>query len=365
VLAGGGQLALSDSYCKEVFAYSPGATLTNLDNTIAGVGQIGRTSNGYGSGNLTLVNAAGGVIDATHSDSNWALYIDTGGNIVSNAGLMEATGGGGLIVSSPVYNTGLIEAMAGSSVALDGGFNNLGTIEANGNGSSVYLNGSITHLGTIEANGNGATVNLGAAINSTNAVLEAVGTGARIVLAGATVTGTLQGANGTTIEVSSGTFDGSATPFTDIGNVVVDAGGTLVLKGTIDNLGTITVNGAQNSFSANFGRLMINGDATLAGGGQVVLSGSPSYTSFIAGQTGGATLTNVDNTITGAGYLGYDASNGGTNLTLTNAAGGIIDATGYLSVYTGGNTITNAGLMEATGGGNLQVGSQVSNTGLI
>src|SRR5205085_423709 len=257
---------------------------------------------------------------------------------------MEASGGGNLQVGCQVGNTGLIEALARSTVSLSNGGNN---------------------LGTIEANGNGATVNLGGAINSTNAVLEAVGTGARIVLAGATVTGTLQGANGTTIEVSSGTFDGSATPFTDIGNVVVDAGGTLVLKGTIDNLGTITVNGAQNSFSANFGRLMINGDATLAGGGQVVLSGSPSYTSFIAGQTGGATLTNVDNTITGAGYLGYDASNGGTNLTLTNAAGGIIDATGYLSVYTGGNTITNAGLMEATGGGNLQVGSQVSNTGLI
>src|SRR5205085_6658997 len=310
VLAGGGQLALSDSYCKEVFAYSPGATLTNLDNTIAGVGQIGRTSNGYGSGNLTLVNAAAGVIDGTHSDSNWALYIDTGGNIVSNAGLMEATGGGGLIVSSPVYNTGLIEAMAGSSVALDGGFNNLGTIEANGNGSSVYLSGSITHLGTIVANGIGASVNLGGSIDLDTGDFQ-IGTSSHIVLSGATATGTWPSVGGTILVVSGGTFDGTGAnaPFVNAGNVRVGnygSSGSLTLAGLIDNLGTIAVVSGPNYY--NIGQLRVaTSGATLAGGGQITLSDS--YYNEVFAYSPGATLTNLDNTIAGVGQIGR-TSNG-------------------------------------------------------
>ena len=110
----------------------------------------------------------------------------------------------------------------------------------------------------------------------------------------------------------------------------------------------------------------IDGSVVLTGGGQITLAGNPYYSDFLAGASAGSTLINVDNTISGGGYLGFNPINDNTNLTLTNATGGIIDATsGYLYVYTGGNIITNAGLMEATAGATLYVESALNNTGLI
>jgi hypothetical protein len=51
-----------------------------------------------------------------------------------------------------------------------------------------------------------------------------IGTGSRMALQGAAITGAVQAAAGAEIEVSGGgnLFDGSATPFTDISSVAVD-----------------------------------------------------------------------------------------------------------------------------------------------
>ena len=71
------------------------------------------------------------------------------------------------------------------------------------------------------------------------------------------------------------------------------------------------------------------------------------------------TLTNVDNTISGAGSIGDQ------DLTLQNDQYGVIDANGAspLTLNTGSNAITNAGLIEATSGGTLDLDSNVTNTG--
>jgi hypothetical protein len=66
-------------------------TLTNVDNTISGGGQLGN-------GQLTLVNEASGVIEG----NGGALIINTGGNTISNAGLME----GSLVIDSAINNIG-------------------------------------------------------------------------------------------------------------------------------------------------------------------------------------------------------------------------------------------------------------------
>ena len=65
-------------------------TLTNVDNTISGAGQLG-------AGQMTLINE--GTIIATGTN---ALDIDTGTNIVINSGTLEATGSGGLVVHGDV-----------------------------------------------------------------------------------------------------------------------------------------------------------------------------------------------------------------------------------------------------------------------
>ena len=93
-LQGGGQLTLSDSSANVIFGTDPSVTLTNVDNTISGAGQLGE-------GQMTLVNE--GTIDATGTN---ALVIDTGSNVITNAGTIEATGAGGLIINSAVDNSG-------------------------------------------------------------------------------------------------------------------------------------------------------------------------------------------------------------------------------------------------------------------
>jgi len=59
-----------------------GATLDNIDNTIAGYGQLG-------AGALTLINEKAGTIEATGG----TIVLDTGAVAATNKGLMEALGG--------------------------------------------------------------------------------------------------------------------------------------------------------------------------------------------------------------------------------------------------------------------------------
>jgi hypothetical protein len=115
-LTGAGHVVLSDSAENVIGGTSADVTLTNVDNTISGAGQIG-------AGQLTLVNQ--GMIDATGTNS---LVIDTGANSVINSGTLEATGSGGLIVQSDVVNTGILWANGGN-VTLEG--------NVSGNGSAL------------------------------------------------------------------------------------------------------------------------------------------------------------------------------------------------------------------------------------
>jgi hypothetical protein len=73
-------------------------------------------------------------------------------------------------------------------------------------------------------------------------------------------------------------------------------------------------------------------------------------------------LTNVDNIISGAGQLGDG------QMTLVNESAGVIDgnATGHaLVVDTGSNAVMNYGTIEATGGGELDINSNVNNAGIL
>ena len=79
LLSGGGKLSLSRSENNSILAASSGATLRNVNNTIAGAGTIGAGDN-----SLTLVNS--GVINA---NMTLALTVDTGTNAITNSGTME------------------------------------------------------------------------------------------------------------------------------------------------------------------------------------------------------------------------------------------------------------------------------------
>jgi hypothetical protein len=124
-LEGAGQVVLSDSAGNTIVGTSPDVTLTNVDNTISGAGQIG-------AGQLTLVNE--GTIDATGMNS---LTIDTGANAVTNSGTLEASGAGGLIVQSNIVNDGFLWANGGS-VTLEGNVTGSGSALISGSGSLEF-----------------------------------------------------------------------------------------------------------------------------------------------------------------------------------------------------------------------------------
>ena len=172
------------------------------------------------------------------------------------------------------------------------------------------------------------------------------GNGNAIITLGAGETITLHRVDAASL--TAGNFVFNQTPVVENpGDMTVSDGAMLPLGGTIDNTGTIALTSTGDETD-----LQIIGDGvTLQGGGQVILSDS--HENVIFGATSATTLTNIDNTISGAGQIGI----GDGNLTLVNEAAGTIDANfadGVLTLNTG-NTILNAGLLEATNGGTLQI----------
>jgi hypothetical protein len=308
-LQGGGSVTLSDNSQNYIYGAAAADTLTNVDNTISGAGQLGN-------GQLTLVNEAAGVIDAIGAN---ALTINTSGEALTNAGLIESSnGGGGLyVVNTAVANTGTLAAKANSLLVLQG--------------SAV-----------VDSSGGGT--------------VEATAAGSQIKLAGGTIrNGTLAIGSGGTLSSAGGTID--TVDFSNAGNVAVSNNTALTLGGTLANTGTVALNSVGNGTF-----LIVNGsNLTLQGGGSVTLSDNSQ--NYIYGAAAADTLTNVDNTISGAGQLG----NG--QLTLVNEAAGVIDAIGgnALTINTSGETLTNAGLIESSngGGGLYVVNTAIANTGTL
>ncbi|AZC94221.1 T1SS secreted agglutinin RTX [Pseudomonas chlororaphis subsp. piscium] len=100
-LTGGGQVLLSDNAQNVIFGGSADTVLTNVDNRISGAGQLG-------AGQMILANA--GLILASGLNS---LVLDTGTHTITNSGVLESTGTGGMTVASAVENTGHLWANGG------------------------------------------------------------------------------------------------------------------------------------------------------------------------------------------------------------------------------------------------------------
>ena len=118
-LEGDGHVELSDSNGNTIVGTTPDATLTNVDNTISGAGQLGE-------GQLRLHNE--GTIIASGGN---ALTIDTAANAIVNSGTLEAVGSGGLDIHSDIANFGLLWANGGS-ITIDGDVSGTGSALING-----------------------------------------------------------------------------------------------------------------------------------------------------------------------------------------------------------------------------------------
>ena len=108
---------------------------------------------------------------------------------------------------------------------------------------------------------------------------------------------TLHGVDAASLTADDFVFD--QTPVTEnAGHMVISDGAILPLSGIIDNTGTIELNSTGSETDLE----LIEHGITLQGHGQVILSDSAE--NVITGTVSDVTLTNVDNTISGAGHLG-------------------------------------------------------------
>ena len=163
---------------------------------------------------------------------------------------------------------------------------------------------------------------------------------------------TLDGIAAASLSANNFVFD--QTPVTtNAGLMTIGDGAVLPLSGIVNNTGTIALDSAGNTTTLE----LIQSGITLQGGGQVVLSDSDG--NLISGAFAGITLTNVDNTISGAGQLGDSQT------TLVNEGTIVATGTHALLIDAGSNLITNSGTLEATGSGGLFVNGDISNSGLI
>jgi hypothetical protein len=447
-LTGGGDILMGAGVGNIIVGSSPAATLTNVQDIIAGAGDLG-------DGALVLINEAGGEIASNQTSA--PLIIDTGANTIVNAGVIEAAGDGATIMS-PVDNTGYLKTDGGdltvngavtgtglgiieggtlrfnstfnqevvfsgssgealhlaksvSYTAVITGFSTTGTdsldlgdvafgpstlaiysgttsgglltVTSGARTARLHLSGNYTGLAFIaRSDGRGGTTivdatptavhwlnpvsaNFSTAADWTAGVVP--GPGADAILdapgsSGYTVTAST-GQTVAAIQTAANATLGVSGPFVatngsgggvNAGKIEIADGGSFTAGGTLDNAGLITLSASSGLTS------LVAADAlTLTGGGYVLMGNSAD--NIIVGSSKSATLTNVSNTIAGAGDLGN------RELTLVNAVAGKIESdqpSKRLIIDTGNNTIVNAGLIEAEGAG-LIVMSPIDNTGYL
>jgi hypothetical protein len=298
-LQGGGKITLTDSANNSLDANGGGPSVT--------VNNVNNTIAGAGTiENLNLNNEKLGVVNATGAVN--PLIID---NAVANAGLLEATGAAGLQLADAVTNSAT------------------GTIAA-GDGSVVDLFDTV-HGGTLKTLGTGIIFSQDATLDGSRATVP------------------------------------TSTMLTNGGTLRVKDTYSVTLVGTINNTGEIYLESTGSATSLIIqpalasSALLSSFKVTLEGHGQVVLSDFSANTIFGEGLTVAApvTLVNLNNTISGSGLIGAG------RLALNNGLSGLILATGIvpLIIDTGATRVINAGTLQANAGSELDVGSDLSNTG--
>lgn len=245
-----------------------------------------------GSGTVTLnLNEKSGIIDSNGTDG---LYVVSPNALLQNTGLLEATGAGGL------YLEFTIDDSSGGTILANNGPVFLGAVVIGG----VSVPGTATIIGGL---------------------LESQGTGSIEVPTDGYAE--LNGSGGKTVTIE--------------GDISVADNAQLGVLGVIDNTGQIQLNGSGQGADLYFGLASSAvGDTTLEGDGSIdLVSSAELLPNAKATQTRAPIVTNVNNTIFGTG--GID------NVTFVNEVDGVVNATGSLGF--GNASVTNAGLLEATG----------------
>jgi len=360
------QLSANAGLSGETINTVSGSSLQNVSgaNTLAGTVNIAAGSSLSVANNSTLTLPAGG----TYANQGTIALNSTGNNtdLIVSGGTVTLSGGGIVALSNAITNR--IYGASGSDTFVNANntiqgagvigasqltFINQGTVNATlPVGITINPSGGTTNSSTLEAT-NGSTLTFsGGSVNNTGGTILA-GTGSTVSLSSVTITaGTFSTTgSGVILDAAASIL---ASPTLSAGSLLqVPNNTTLTVSGTFVNNGTVTLNSTVNNTDFVAG----SGGLTLGGGGAITLSSA--VNNRIYGTTGSTLITNVNNTISGAGFIGVG------QLELNNQ--GVINAndSGQSIVLSpSGTGFANTGTMEATNGGTLQFnGGPYSNTG--
>lgn len=408
-LTGGGELVLTDgsySYLGQGFV---GESLTNVDNTIRGAGSvfsfiINQSTIRAGGGTLSFskpVNnyagtfevAADGLLSVPQGLTGGTLTVDPAGSVsgllvdVTNTGTLPVrpaawiqpqntliNQGSVIIYGSSATGTGRMTISTSNPVSLLGGGDvvltddNYTSIGQGFNGELLtnvdntirgagFIFTDVINESLIRAEGGKLSINgdvdntAGQVEIAADGMLGGTGdiTGGSVVSADG---GMLMGPTLISVDIS-GDLDASAGAITDStlmsgGTLDVLDGGNITLAGSFTNQSLVTVKGSPSLGSA---RLSISSSnpVSLTGSGEVVLT-DDNYSAIGQGFAG-EELTNVDNTIRGAGYINSEL----INQSLVRAEGGkltinkeVDNATGVFEVAADGTLAVSNGLVGGT-----------------
>lgn len=312
----------------------------------------------HGSGTffaITLTN------QATINADNSSAMLSVSGSPTTNTATLEASGGGTLELASVTNNTGgNIEALNGSTVILASGFSGSGgTLSTSGTGIIQSQNGELdgsvhvpTNTGALEVNGfdlftKGAIANNGV-ISITHGCMimnqptTLTGTG----LVTMSTTGCIFGAglaftNKSTIEGAGSIGDSNPMPITNAGTIIANqAGNTLFITPNttgFTNTGTLVVNaGSTMDITGTFNNLK-----------KGVLSGGAYSVAGVLDVPNSVVTNAAPITLTGALAQIFDNFHGVNALSslTANAGKGVLSLQGGQSLTTTGNFTNKAKLM--------------------
>ena len=378
-LSGKGSIVVSNG--SAISGAGPGGTLVN-QSTISGGGGI---LNG-----IVLNNTSSGVINANQSGNQFIVGRFTGAG--TNTGLMEATGGGQLVIGSVDLNNvgGTIEAIGtGSSVTFAGegaGGQTItgGTFTTSSGGMFYTLNSTtidgtsgntITNAGTliIPAVGNNAGSSFQGAVNNTGSIqiLANANGGVGLNIPGGQTftlsgTGSLIMGDGTSNSYNNQNYISGSGTFAN--QQLIEGSGGIENLGSFNNSGTINDNvpTGTNNLQLLLGRAGASSNSgtieATNGGGLVI---------------GSTTINNTGGTIAASGtnsYVALVGSLGTSGLTIsggtyTTSDGGTVYGEGFTTLDGTTNPVTNAGTLivpdvnQNTSGINAQ--GTLYNTGTI
>jgi autotransporter passenger strand-loop-strand repeat protein len=328
------------------------------------------------SGGLAILAQVAGSQQVSGGETSATTVVAGGQETVLSGGLASGTvvsSGGNLTISSGGAADGA-KVFAGGSLIVDGTLTTDATITVAGHlalgGAAAGLR-TLDGTGTLALTGGGSTIGAGAVLSIAHLTQgDATLTAAASFTYGGTWT---QTKGWISVDLSktltltgigdrfSGTFNGAGTADFAGGSdllsgtrlltsAVVD-GAHVTLAGDIDLAKTATVTSPDLTIAA--------AGATLSGGGDLRLTNLAS--NRIVGAAATATLTNVNDTIEGAGDLGGGA------MVLDNQIGGVIASIdgAVLVIDTGANAITNTGTIASEGAGGLTIRSAVVNDGVL